>query len=77
MDDTLASCLSCTRELTKGIRRGVPSGIECCLYCWRRVPVTERLKIAMAVRDRQFGGVIHELAELITRSIDQKSQEDA
>lgn len=60
----MRECLSCGRELPKPIIAGVPSGVDCCFRCWHRVPIAERLKISIAVRDRQFGGVLSELASV-------------
>lgn len=56
------TCMSCCVDLDPRIRRRVPISIECCAHCWRKVPVTDRLKLFIAVRDRLPGGVMAEMA---------------
>lgn len=67
------SCMSCGRDLratsrfgiVRNPKRGVPDDVDCCSLCWRNVPVHERIKIAIMIHDRQFGGVISVLTELV------------
>lgn len=63
-------CWSCGRTVTPYHRDGVPSGVDCCFRCWSKVSVAERLKIVVAIRDREPGGFLSELAELVMRSIE-------
>lgn len=56
------NCQSCNLDLSSGSRRGVPSFIDCCRHCWLKVPVHERLRLSIAVRDRQPGGIFNEVA---------------
>jgi hypothetical protein len=74
----VVQCLSCGRDVTTWYRRGVPLGVDCCNRCWSRVSVAERIKITMAIRDREPGGVISEVADIIGRSIEhfQSEQEN-
>ena len=63
-------CWSCGCEVTSYRRGCVPWGIDCCQRCWNRVPVFERLKLAISMRDREPGGFLSELAELVMRSVE-------
>jgi hypothetical protein len=67
------TCMSCCLDLCTGARRGVPISIECCSHCWRKVPVTDRLKLFIAVRDRLPGGVMAETASAASTFIDLKN----
>jgi hypothetical protein len=72
-----SECVSCGRRITAWYRWGVPTTIDCCRRCWARVPVAERIKIQMAIRDRQPGGVLAELADIVARSIEHfKNEQD-
>lgn len=62
-------CLSCGKQFQRGVDKGVPIGIECCRRCWSRVPVAERLKLQLSIRDRSPGGLFSEMADLIGKSI--------
>lgn len=64
-------CMSCATPLHSYARGGVPQGIDCCLTCWRKVSVADRLRFSIAIRDRQLGGALYELAELLRQSIEQ------
>lgn len=73
--DGYLPCMSCGRDLTPGERKGVPFEVDCCRRCWRHVPVVERLKLVVSVRDRSPGGFLNELAELVIRAIAEKASE--
>ena len=63
------TCLSCCADLSPSARRRVPTFIECCYRCWNKVPIADRLRLSIAVRDRTAGGVLNELADVLTRTI--------
>ena len=67
-------CWACGVELTPNRRATVPTGVECCDRCWAKVPITDRLKITMDVRDRQPGGILYEGSDLIQRAVEEKRQ---
>lgn len=55
---------------------GVPEGVDCCSRCWRKVPVADRLKLVMAMRDRQQGGILSIAAEMATEAILERRSEN-
>lgn len=61
------SCCSCGCEVTEYRRGCVPYGADCCHRCWSRIPVAERVKIAISLRDREPGGYLNELALALGR----------
>ena len=67
---TYANCMSCNHELEPGTRKNVPALIDCCSHCWGKIPIVDRLRLAIAVRDRSPGGVLNELTELLMRTIE-------
>ena len=44
------------------IKHRVPDDVDCCSRCWSKVPVAERLKFAVTVRDRAPDGILNILA---------------
>lgn len=70
-------CQSCGYDLETGSKKGVPSSVPCCMYCWRKVPIGERLRIGIACIDRSPGGVLNELTDVLARTIEfQQKAED-
>jgi hypothetical protein len=63
----LPSCVSCGCEITVYRRGHVSPSIDCCQRCWVRMPVADRLKIAVSLRDREPGGFLNELAQALSR----------
>ena len=62
-------CRSCDRLLGGWNQFHVPAVVECCFWCWRRVPVSERLKIRIMLDDRGPNGVLPIVAELVSEGI--------
>lgn len=69
-------CLSCGHELTDDSRKNVPSSVECCRHCWQKVSIADRLRISLATRDRCPGGVLSELADVLTRTVEFQQRND-
>ena len=74
-------CMSCNRDLAPyaavlGVilnpRHGVPSDVECCSACWRRMSVRERIETVIQVRDRQMGGAVQLVAAMVEGAILEK-----
>ena len=66
------TCMSCGRDLSPitmwgivcSVKHHVPDEVDCCSRCWGQVPKHERIKIVIAIRDRQMGGVISLIAAM-------------
>ena len=50
-------------------------GMDCCKRCWSRVPVADRIKLMLSIKDREPGGVLSEIADIIGRSISHFQQD--
>jgi hypothetical protein len=74
------TCMSCNRDLQSypiwlgsiDPKLGVPDDVNCCASCWRRMTVYERIKVVIAVRDRQLGGAVQLVASMIEGAILEK-----
>lgn len=53
MPEYVKLCMSCGRELRQtcwlNLKWRVPDEVDCCSWCWHRVPVAERLKIVIQI----------------------------
>lgn len=67
-------CMSCGRVLTIWQKWRVPAEVDCCIRCWSRVPVAERLKLVIQIRDRNPGGPLNEATELLAKIIEHYSR---
>jgi len=63
----LPTCISCGCEITEYRRGCVPCNADCCQRCWSRMPIAERLRIGISLRDRAPGGFLNELAQALSR----------
>ena len=71
------TCMSCGRELTPCVIWGismvvkhrVPDDVDCCSRCWSRVPVADRMRIVISIRDRSLGGILSVAAEMASEAI--------
>jgi len=63
----ITTCSSCGCDVTEYRRGFVSVSADCCQRCWQRMPVADRLKVMIAVRDREPGGFLNELAQALSR----------
>ena len=74
---TTPTCMSCGRELTPyviwgitmRVKHRVPEDVDCCSRCWSRVPVADRMKIVISIRDRSLGGILSVAAEMASEAV--------
>lgn len=73
--------MSCGKPLTpenrtqKHGKNSVPSVVDCCYDCWSPISPEKRILIVIAIKDRNVGGVLSELAAAIDR-LDQSRDND-
>ena len=74
-------CMSCGKLLTEANRKqahgklSVHPVVECCWECWSPISPEKRILIVIAIKDRNVGGVLSELAAAIDR-LDQSRDDD-
>ncbi len=64
-------CWSCNAVLDIDTMVHLDEGYSapCCLECWQKIPVEQRLRIAQMFRDRQDGGLIDSMTTLFRSSL--------
>lgn len=75
-------CMSCGKPVTEKSRAQGASGNvvpiavpDLCWQCWTTMSVYHRVLVVIAIRDRNVGGVLSELAAAIDR-LDQSRDDD-
>ena len=59
-------CWSCQQPLNHASHCGA-AGVEICQKCWQKIPIVDRVQIALQVLDRAPGGYLAELADALQR----------
>lgn len=64
-------CWSCQAALDNDtiVRLDEAAGAPCCLGCWEKLSVDQRLRIAQLFRDRLDGGVVEAMTTLFRSSL--------